>query len=82
GYLLSFAPMTSFRLLAGQDATTDYQFGAKNIHHLFCSTCGVSSYAKGTAPGSNQEMAAVNVRCLDDVDMSAIDIQAFNGKSL
>ncbi len=33
----------AFRLLQGEDALVDYQFGGNDIHHLFCSRCSVNS---------------------------------------
>ena len=51
GSLLAFVPQSQFRLLAGEDALTDYQFNKKVIHHLFCATCGVASFAHGEKPG-------------------------------
>jgi hypothetical protein len=81
GYLLTFVPAAKFALLSGEDALTDYQFNKKIIHHLFCRTCGVSSFARGRAP-DGAEMVAVNVRCLDDVDPDALSVTPFDGKSL
>ncbi|MBX3190528.1 MAG: GFA family protein [Labilithrix sp.] len=79
GLLLTFVPRDAFKLLAGEDATQDYQFHRKTIHHLFCKTCGVSSYAHGEGP--NGPMTAINVRCLDDVDIGALALKPFDGKS-
>lgn len=81
GTLLTFVPANRFRLLSGQDHLTDYQFGKKVIHHLFCDTCGVRSFARGSAPNGH-EMIAVNVRCLDDVDPEALKVKQYDGKSL
>jgi hypothetical protein len=81
GGLLTFTGTEQFELLSGKDAVTDYQFNTMNIHHLFCSTCGVTSYTTGTGPGG-KTMYAVNVRCLDDVDLSALPVKHFDGKSL
>jgi hypothetical protein len=81
GYLLTFVPVAKFELVAGGDALTDYQFNRKNVHHLFCSTCGVGSFGRGTGPGGS-EMAAINVRCLDGVDLDALTITPFDGASL
>jgi len=81
GTMLTFVPETRFELVAGQDALTDYQFGKKNIHHLFCRHCGIRSFGRGVAPGG-ERMVAVNVRCLDGVDLGAIPLKAFDGRSL
>jgi hypothetical protein len=81
GHLLTFVTVDQFKLLAGADAQTDYQFNTKNIHHLFCSTCGVRSFGHGTGP-DGKPMYAVNVRTLEDVDLDALKVTKFDGKSL
>ncbi len=81
GSILAFAAEPQFKLLSGEDALTDYQFNKRIIHHLFCGTCGVAAFARGTAP-NGQPMVAINVRCLDDVDVSTLTITPFDGKSL
>jgi hypothetical protein len=81
GALLTFAPAEQFTLLSGADVVTDYQFNRKQIHHLFCPTCGIRSFARGTAPDGTA-MCAINVRCLDDVDIGALPVTPFDGKSL
>ena len=81
GWLLAFAPVEQFTLLSGEDVLSDYQFGKKRAHHLFCAGCGVRSFSRGKAP-DGREMYAVNVRCLDGVDVDALTITPFDGKSL
>ena len=81
GLLLTFIPADQFKLLAGEDQVADYQFGKKKIHHLFCRQCGVESFGKGSKPDGT-EMIAINVRCLDDVDLSALSPTPFDGRSL
>jgi len=81
GALWTFVPPESFALRAGEGALTDYQFGKKTIHHLFCSTCGVGSFSRGRGP-DGKEMIAVNVRCLHGVDLDALKITPFDGRSL
>jgi hypothetical protein len=81
GYLLAFVPASQFKLLSGESDQTDYQFNKKIVHHLFCSTCGVGSFGKGTGP-NGVEMVAVNVRCLDGIDLAALNATQVDGKSL
>ncbi|HKQ70242.1 MAG TPA: GFA family protein [Polyangiaceae bacterium] len=80
GTLLTFVPSDKFKLLSGGDDLTDYQFNKKQIHHLFCATCGVKSFAKGIARDGS-EMRAVNARCLEGVDADTLNIKHFDGKN-
>jgi hypothetical protein len=81
GALLAFAPVAQFTLRSGEEALTDYQFGKKNIHHLFCRTCGVRSFSRGKGP-DGKEMRAINVRCLEGVSLEGLKLYPFDGKSL
>jgi hypothetical protein len=81
GLLLTFVKPDQFTLRSGQDALTDYQFNKKRVHHFFCPACGTQSFATGTA-ADGQPMYAINVRCLDGVDVSTLTLTPFDGKSL
>jgi hypothetical protein len=81
GALWIFVGADSFALRAGREGLRDYQFGKKSLHHLFCPQCGVGAFSRGTAPGG-KEMVAVNVRCLDDVDVTSLKLTPFDGRSL
>ena len=81
GHVLTFVPASQFTLLSGENAVTDYQFNKHVIHHTFCSTCGISSFASGKRPDGT-EMRAINVRCLDGVDLTKLDIKHVDGKSV
>jgi hypothetical protein len=81
GALLAFVPAADFKLLAGSDDQTDYQFHKKNIHHLFCNTCGVRSFSTGKGHGG-AEMRAVNARCLEGVDARELPVEYVDGRSL
>jgi hypothetical protein len=80
GFVLSFAPEGAFNLRKGEGATTEYLFNTGKIRHLFCSTCGVESFARGQMPDGTS-MIAVNVRCLDGVDTSKLSPVAYDGAS-
>jgi hypothetical protein len=81
GSLLAFVPPGAFQLENGEDALTDYQFNRHNIHHLFCKTCGIKSFARGTGPDGNP-MVAINVRCLHEVEPDTLTVRPFDGKKL
>jgi hypothetical protein len=81
GTVLAFVPADRFELTGGADALTDYLWGKKRIHHLFCSRCGIRSFARGIDPKGNA-MVAVNVRCLDGVDLASVQPKPFDGRSL
>lgn len=81
GALWCFVPAEHFALRAGTDSLSDYQFGRRTIHHLFCQHCGVGAFSRGTS-SKGGETVAINVRCLDDVDLSSLKATAFDGRSL
>ena len=62
----------AFRLLAGEDMLSDYQFGSHSMHHLFCRTCGVRPFGRGHLEVLGGEFYSVNLACLDDVPPQAL----------
>jgi hypothetical protein len=81
GALWGFVKAPQFKLVQGDDALNDYQFGKKKIHHLFCQSCGVGSFSRGLAP-NGEETFAINVNCLDGVDVGALKVTPFDGRKL
>ena len=63
---------SAFRLLAGEHDLSDYQFGAKVEHHLFCRHCGVRSFQRVYIERMGGEHVAVQVAALDDVDLKEL----------
>jgi hypothetical protein len=81
GFILAFTPLEKFRLISGEDRLTEYRFNRHAIAHRFCSVCGIQPFGFGAMPDGTQT-AAVNVRCIDGVDLAALAPQAFDGRSL
>ena len=81
GALWAFTKKLQFKLLQGADALTDYQFGKKKLHHLFCQSCGIGSFAEGVAPNGD-ETVAINVNCLDGIDPASLKTTPFDGRKL
>lgn len=79
GALLTFVPVSQFKLEKGEDALVDYRFNTHKIAHVFCKGCGVRSFSKGKMP-TGEEMRAINVRCLDGVDLDSLPLTKVNGR--
>jgi hypothetical protein len=62
----------AFRLLSGADSLSDYQFGAKAGHHLFCKHCGVRSFERGYVEQIGGDYVSIKVLALDDANLDEI----------
>lgn len=81
GSLLDFVSESQFKLLSGECDLQDYLFNKKVIHHYFCKNCGILSFGKGVAPdGAN--VVAINLRCIEGIDLKTITIQEYDGRSI
>lgn len=78
GYVHWIIPRDSFRLLTPVENIATYRFNTGIAQHLFCATCGVASFY---VPRSDPDKIDVNVRCLDDVDLSAFILRKFDGRN-
>ena len=81
GSLLWFVPRDQLRLNTREDAAATYTFNKHVIKHRFCPTCGIHTYGEGVDPKGNR-MAAINIRCLEGVDVASVPVQNFDGRSL
>jgi hypothetical protein len=45
--------------------------------HTFCRHCGIHPFY---VPRSDPDKIDVNARCLDDVDLAALDLKYFDGR--
>lgn len=81
GSLLWFVPRESLHLLTPEEDASTYTFNKHVIKHRFCSTCGIHPFGEGTDP-SGKQMAAINIRCLEGIDLASVPVKHFDGRSM
>ena len=81
GSLLWFVPRDQLRLLTPDGNASTYTFKRHLIKHRFCPVCGIHPYGEGVDPKGNA-MAAINIRCLEDVQLDAVPVTHFDGRAL
>ena len=79
GSLLWFVPRDELKLKTPEDAASTYTFNKHVIRHRFCPTCGMHPYGEGVDP-KGKAMAAINIRCIEGIDLEAIPVQHHNGR--
>ncbi len=68
---------SQFELISGDSELTSYRFNTGVAEHKFCRTCGIHPFY---TPRSDPDKIDVNVRCLDGIDLSQLDLRSFEGK--
>ncbi|WP_407351056.1 GFA family protein [Luteimonas sp. R10] len=79
GGLLAFFPREALVLRTPEEAAGTYRFNKQHIAHRFCPDCGIAPYSEGVDPRTGAKTAAVNVRCLDGVDLSRLNVVPVDG---
>jgi len=69
------------RLLTSQADVATYTFNQHRIKHHFCKTCGIHPYADAADPKGNP-IAAINIRCLANLELASVPVKHFDGKSV
>jgi hypothetical protein len=78
GYKHLFVQKQHFRLVAGEDALTNYQFNTGVARHLFCRHCGIKAFY---VPRSHPDGYSVNARCLDPGTFTITGEEAIDGRN-
>jgi len=81
GTLMWFVGRDRLRLKTPDANASTYTFNRHVIRHRFCPVCGIHPYGEGADRAGNA-MAAINVRCLEGVDIAALPVKHFDGRSL
>ena len=80
----------SLRLLTPWEGLSLYQWGSRTAQDYFCKTCGVLPFRRPSDPTPQELRAgvvpfdgwAVNVRCLDGVDIAALPVNRIYGRRI
>ena len=90
GALIHRVPRESLRLLTPWEELVRYQWGSRTAMDYFCPTCGILPFRRPSDP-TPQELKegilpfdgwAVNVRCLEGVDLESIPIRRIYGSKI
>lgn len=80
GNVHHFTSADKFTLKGSRDDATVYTFNKHHIHHQHCSTCGCAPFAEGKGP-DGKDMVEINLRCVPDCDLNALEITEYDGAS-
>ena len=67
-----------FRLLTPWENLATYTFNTHTAKHHFCPRCGVASFYIAR---SDPDKIDVNLRCVDNVDLAALELDHFDGRN-
>ena len=76
-----FVPRDALTLRTPEADTSSYLFNKHVIRHRFCPVCGIHPYGEGTDP-KGHAMAAVNIRCLEGVELDKLPVTHFDGRAV
>ncbi|MDB6062751.1 MAG: glutathione-dependent formaldehyde-activating [Verrucomicrobiaceae bacterium] len=80
GSLLWFVAGEKMKLLTPPENVSTYTFNKHVIQHRFCANCGIHTHGEGIDPKGNL-MAAINIRCLEGLDLDTVAVKYFDGRS-
>ena len=76
GYLHWFVARDQLNLLTPESELATYTFKTGKYKHHFCSHCGCAPFVIAA------DGASINARCLEGVELSALKVTQFDGRSL
>lgn len=69
-----------FRLIAGADALSTYEWGMKIGSRKFCKHCGTHCFGTGHLEQLGGDYVSINLNTLDDFDLAKITIRYWDGR--
>jgi hypothetical protein len=78
GFIHLIVEPAQFELLSGGDDLQSYRFNTGVAEHKFCKHCGIHPFY---TPRSDPHKVDVNVRCLEGVDQTKLQLRSFDGRN-
>jgi len=70
---------SKFRLLAGEESLTEYQFHTKTARHFFCKVCGIYPFHRKRVTPDN---LGINVHCLEGANLDSVPVRRAVGAAM
>ncbi len=70
---------SKFKLLAGAESLTEYQFHTGTAPHFFCKVCGIYPFHRKRVTPDN---LGINVFCLEGFDAAGIPVRQAVGQAM
>jgi hypothetical protein len=80
GSLLAFTARSNLTLLTPEENLATYTFNKHVIKHRFCRTCGILPFGEAT-DAQGKAGVAINIRCLENLDLETVAITKWDGRS-
>ena len=77
--LMTAVHESQFKLVAGEDKLTLYQWNTRVARHYFCSVCGIYPFHRKR---SMPDHYGINVHCLAGFDPSTVKLRHADGKTM
>lgn len=90
GALNHRVPKENLRLLTAWEELSLYRWGSRTAKDFFCRTCGILTFRRPSDPTPEElregvepfDGWAVNVRCLQGVDLEALPVKRIDGSRI
>lgn len=79
GAVMALVDQGQFKVTAGSDSLSEYQWNTKKAHHYFCSKCGIYTHHQ---PRTMPDKVGFNVACIDELEPLEFEVALRDGKAL
>jgi len=70
----------AFRLLAGEEALSFYEWGHKVSRRYFCRHCGIHCFGRGSLPELGGAFVSANLNCVEALDPAQLATVYWDGR--